>query len=179
MENNNSDLFVMNADGSEIVQLTNTPQTSERYPDWSPDGKTLVLSAFGGTQAGLYLMDPDGSNVRLLLAGPLHYPRWSPDGQYIAFDGQLGCQFDVYIVRADGSDLRQVTQHPAGCSGYNKSPSWSPDGSQLAYASSDRSDVPGFDIFVINVDGSHETALTHGRTDLYHGGSDPDWSPVP
>ncbi len=178
--NNANDLFVINANGSELTRLTDTPKTTEDYPDWSPNGKTILFSSFGDSEAGIYVMNADGSRARLLMAGPLHYPRWSPDGKYIAFDGEpAGCKFEIYIMKADGTDMRQVTEHPASCGGYNKCPSWSPDGRQLVYFSSDRSPEPGADIFIINVDGSGETALTHGQTELHHGGFYPDWSPVP
>lgn len=174
------DLFVMNVDGSEITRLTDTPDADEEYPDFSPDGQKIVFSRFGDGTGGIYIMDADGSNIRLLLAGPLHFPRWSPDGNYIAFDGEPGgCKFEIYVMKADGTDVRQVTEHPKGCGGMNKSPSWSPDGKQLVYYSDLRFEGSTFDIFVINVDGSGETALTHGITDLNAGGRDPDWSPVP
>ncbi|MGC8838192.1 MAG: hypothetical protein ACP5UM_07230 [Anaerolineae bacterium] len=174
------DIYVMNVDGSGVTCLTDTPDVDEEYPDFSPDGQKIVFSRFGGGTAGIYTMDADGSNVRLLKAGPLHFPRWSRDGKYIAFDGEPGgCGFEIYIMKADGTDMRQVTQHPGGCGGYNKSPSWSPDGRQLVYYSTDRFGPGGFDIFVINVDGSGETALTRGVTELNAGGRSPDWSPVP
>jgi Tol biopolymer transport system component len=175
------DIFVMNADGSGVTNLTNTPDISEDYPDFSPDGKQIVFSGGGGGRKyGIYVMNADGSNVRLLQAGPLHSPKWSPDGKYIAFDGEpAGCKFEVYIMKADGTGMRQVTEHPRGCGGANKAPSWSPDGKQLVYYSELRFEGSTFDIFVINVDGSGETALTHGMTKLNAGGRNPDWSWAP
>ncbi|MGC8826705.1 MAG: hypothetical protein ACP5TV_06855 [Anaerolineae bacterium] len=175
------DIFVMNADGSEVMNLTNTPDIHEAYPDFSPDGRQIVFTSGGGGRPhGIYIMDADGTNVRLLMAGPLHFPRWSPDGKYIAFDGEpAGCKFEIYIMKADGTEMRQVTEHPKGCGGDNKAPVWSPDGKQLAYYSTDRFGAGGFDIFVINVDGTGERALTHGVTDLNAGGRDPDWSRAP
>ena len=175
-----ADIFVMDVDGSDVTRLTDTPNSSEEYPDWSPDGKTIAFSRFGGGTAGIYLMDADGSHVRLIQAGPLHFPRWSRDGKYIAFDGQpAGCKFEIYVMKADGTEMRQVTEHPLSCAGSNKSPSWSPDGKQLVYYSLHRFEGSSFDIFIINVDGSGETPLTHGMTDINAGGRDPDWSPVP
>jgi Tol biopolymer transport system component len=177
---NANDLYVINVDGTGLTRLTDTPKTAEDYPDWSPDGKSILYSAFGVVEGGIYVMNADGSDSRLRMGGALHYPRWSPDGKYIAFDGQpAGCKFEIYIMKADGSGMRQVTEHPAGCGGYNKAPSWSPDGKRLVYFSTDRSDKPGPDILIINVDGSGETKLTQGHTDLNHGGFYPDWSPVP
>lgn len=177
---NANDLYVINVDGTGLTRLTDTPKTTEDYPDWSPDGKSILYSAFGVVEAGIYVMNADGSDARLLIGGPLHYPRWSPDGKYIAFDGEPGISnFEIFIINADGSGMRQVTSHPQGPGGYNKCPSWSPDGRRLVYFSTDRNAEPGPDIFVINVDGSGETALTQGPTDLNHGGFYPDWSPVP
>lgn len=179
LEDKTSDLFVINVDGSGIIQLTSTAIVSEAYPDWSPDGTEILFSAFGGGQSGIFIMDSDGSNARLIMEGPLHFPKWSPDGKYIAFDGEPGGnKFDIYIMREDGSDLQKVTEHPSS-GGYNKSPSWSPDGKQLVYSSTNRTANPGVDIFIINIDGSGETALTHGKTELYNGGFYPSWSPVP
>ncbi len=180
LADNTSDLFVINVDGSNLLRLTNTPDASERYPDWSPDGKKILFSSFGHPQSGIFVMNADGSDVRLVMAGPLHFPRWSPDGKYIAFDGEPGgCKFEIYVMKVDGSDMRKITEHPEGCGGYNKSPSWSPDGKQLVYSSTKRNPSTGSDIYIINVDGSGETALTHGKTDLFNGGFYPSWSPVP
>lgn len=175
------DIFVMNADGSGVTNLTNTPDIHEAYPDFSPDGKQIVFSSFGGSRkpAGIYIMDADGSNVRLLQAGAQHFPRWSPDGKYIAFDGGYSMyEGEIFVMKADGTEMRQVTEHPrAGAA--NKRPSWSPDGRQLVYYSELRFEGSTFDVFVINVDGSGETALTHGYTELNAGGTNPDWSPAP
>lgn len=180
LEDKTSDLFVINVDGSGITRLTSTPKPNEAYPDWSPDGTEIVFSAFGGDQSGIFVMNSDGSNVHLIMAGPLHYPKWSPDGKNIAFDGEPGgCLFEIYVMKVDGSDIHKITEHPGGCGEYNKSPSWSPDGKQLVYSSTHRNPSPGVDIYIINVDGSGETALTHGKTDLHNGGFYPSWSPVP
>lgn len=174
------DIFVMNADGSGVTNLTNTPDIHEAYPDFSPDGKQIVFSSFGDGRAGIYVMDADGSNVRLLVAGAVHFPRWSPDGKYIAFDGQVeDCKFEIYVIKADGTEMWKVTEHPRGCGGNNKRPSWSPDGKQLVYYSELRFEGSTFDVFVVNVDGSGETALTRGYTELNAGGKNPDWSRAP
>ncbi len=181
LENSHEDIYVINVDGRGLTRLTNTPNANERYPDWSPDGKRIVFSSFGGDTAGIFVMNADGANVRLIMAGPLHYPKWSPNGKQIAFDGEpAGCKFDIYVMDADGSNMRAITDHPAGCGGHNKRPAWSPDGKRIVYSSSDRDPVKNSEnIYVINVDGSGEAALTHGVTDLNYGGYHPDWSPVP
>jgi hypothetical protein len=57
------------------------------------------------------------------------------------------------------------------------SPNWAY--TTLVYSSTRRNSGRGVDIYIINVDGSGETALTHGKTKLYSGGFYPSWSPVP
>ena len=180
MADNSGDLFITNTDGTATARLTDTPKRNEAYPDWSPNGTEIAFSAFGGGQSGIFVMRADGSDVRSIMAGALHFPEWSPDGTQIAFDGEPGgCLFEVYIMQADGSGMRQITTHPGGCGEYNKSPSWSPDGRQLVYSSTHRNPDPGVDIYTINIDGTGETALTHGKTDLHNGGFYPSWSPLP
>jgi len=181
LENMHDEIYVINVDGTGLTRLTNSPNVSERYPDWSPDGKTIVFSSFGGDTGGIFMMDADGSNVRLVMAGPLHNPKWSPNGKKVAFDGEpAGCKFEIYIMNADGSNMREITNHPIGCGGYNKHPAWSPDGKKIVYWSSDRDpQYKSENIYVINVDGSGETTLTQGVTEVNFGGYDPDWSPVP
>jgi len=183
-EDNSDDLNVINIDGSGLTRLTNTPKINERYPDWSPDGKSLIFSKFGGGNAGIYIMNADGANVHLLLGGPLHNPEWSPDGKYIVFDGEPSdCKVEIYTMKADGTGVVMITEHPEGCGGANEHPSWSPDGKQIVYWS-DREHDPALNnneenIYIINIDGSSETPLTHGVTNINYGGFDPDWSRVP
>ena len=181
LDNAHDDLYVIDVNGVNLTRLTDSPDVNERYPDWSPDGRTIVFSSFGGGDSGIFMMDSDGSNVRLVMAGPLHYPKWSTDGTQIAFDGEpAGCKFEIYIMDADGSNMREITNHPAGCGGYNKHPSWSPDGKKIVYWSSDRDPEKNSEnIYIINIDSSDETALTRGVTELNYGGYDPDWSPIP
>jgi Tol biopolymer transport system component len=112
------DLFRVDIDGSDLVNLTNTPDRSEVYPSWSPDGNALAISVGHPDPdvQGLYLIDPFGE-----LRGPRIVPSeyairgaWSPDGEFLVFQDDAdpsAKQFDtqLWIVRPDGSDLRQIT----------------------------------------------------------------------
>ena len=96
---------------------------------------------------------------------PTAPPPTPAGGGVIAFtsDREDG-QWDIYIMNADGSDQQRLTDDPA----YDAWPTWSPDGSQIAFVST-RND--GTDIHVMNADGSNVRQLTQ------EGGIWPEWSP--
>ncbi|MBN1361717.1 MAG: PD40 domain-containing protein [Sedimentisphaerales bacterium] len=84
----NWEIFVMNADGSNPVNLTNTPETDEMYPHVSPDGKKICFVVDEGERRNrvrhVYVMDIDGSN-RVHIADHAREPCWSFDGKSVAY----------------------------------------------------------------------------------------------
>ncbi|MDH7568778.1 MAG: hypothetical protein QHJ73_04250 [Armatimonadota bacterium] len=84
----NFEIFMVNADGSNPVNLTNTPAVDELYPKASPDGKRLCFVADEGTgkekSRNLYLMDLNGTG-RTLIATNAREPCWSADGRFISY----------------------------------------------------------------------------------------------
>ena len=83
----NWEIYIMNADGSNPVNLTRTPDADEFYPKASPDGTKLcfVVDEGKGTAKArnLYLMDLDGTQ-RTKVADNAREPCWSSDSQSIA-----------------------------------------------------------------------------------------------
>ena len=81
--NGNWEIFVMNSDGSEPANLTNTPKEHEHYPQVSPDGTKICFSVDEGegrdAVRSLWVMDVDGKN-RTKLADHAREPFWKPDG---------------------------------------------------------------------------------------------------
>jgi Tol biopolymer transport system component len=84
----NWDIFMMSADGSAPVNLTNTPDGQEMYPHASPDGGKICFVADEGSgrdrQRNVYLMNADGSG-RTLVAKNARQPCWSPDGRKLLY----------------------------------------------------------------------------------------------
>ncbi|MBN2505166.1 MAG: PD40 domain-containing protein, partial [Verrucomicrobia bacterium] len=116
----NWDILVMHADGSDPVNLTRTPKEHEHYPQVSPDGTKLCYSVDAGqdrnTVRSLWVMDIDGRNRRKLADGARE-PFWGPDSQTIGFLPQEYPRFSVTDYATRGMtfcDLRtgQLTPHP-------------------------------------------------------------------
>ena len=163
------EIYVVNADGSGLYDLTNNPAYDGPFA-YSPNGtKIAFLSWRDGSADELYVMDADGSGVTRLtdnLVTDGTPPVWSPDGRKIAFVNLRDGNEEIYVMNADGSGPRNLTQNPAG----DYSPTWSPDGTRIAFESGRDGNV---EIYEMNADGSGQVNLTNNP------GSDgaPSWSP--
>ena len=96
--NGNWEIFVMNADGSEAANVTNTPNAHEHYPQVSPDGSKICFSVDQGegrqTVRSLQVMDVDGRNRKKLMDFARE-PFWCPDSRRIGFLPQEYAKFNV------------------------------------------------------------------------------------
>ncbi len=96
---NNWELFMINADGADPVNLTRTDDVDEMYPHVSPDATRICFVADekeGNRKVrNVYYMNSDGSG-RTKVADNARQPCWSPDGRYIAY---LKAEFDRYTTR--------------------------------------------------------------------------------
>jgi Tol biopolymer transport system component len=131
----NSAIWIMDADGSHLRQVTDNGEThSHSFPSWSPDGKWIAFmstSKADATRPSINVVRPNGEGMHVLQYDGL-YPSWSPDSKHLAFNSArsgLAMDQDVYVMNADGSDARRLTSLP----GAEYMPSWSPDGRRLTY----------------------------------------------
>jgi Tol biopolymer transport system component len=170
--NDDDEIFVARADGSERRNLTNDP-ANDWGPDWSPDGKTIAFNSDrdGGRLRG-YLVDPDGDNVRAIdVDAWVEYPSFSPDGTRITFMGHAGSAYRIYVADLASGAVEQLTDGP-GNDGW---PVWSSDGSTIAFTSErddcryapsdaecwrDGPDDEHRDVWLMDADGSNERRVS-------------------
>jgi TolB protein len=121
------DVWVCNADGSNLRQLTATPE-DESSPCWSPDGQWIYFATKIHERRVLAKVPAAGGAMQQIptpgAPNPTE-PDWSPDGKWIAFTSQMG-EFDICVMPADGSAPPTVLV--AG-----EDPSWSPNSRTLIF----------------------------------------------
>ena len=172
-----AEIYVMDANGGNPQNLTNSPFFDDRHPSWSPDGKQIafVSNRTKDLNRDIYVMDANGGNPQNLTNSPFFdnwFPSWSPDGRRIAFDSNRDkdnphkCQ--IYVMDADGGNQQKLTENLK----IAKFPVWSPDGKRIAF-SSYRVRFATAEIYVMDTDGGNQQRLTENlKTDLQ-----PSWSP--
>ena len=182
------DVYTMNADGSNVTNLTNDGRNNDQ-PEWSPDGSRIAWDTWAQFNNGnVWVMNADGSAKAALTKNVAtdhvsnSQPTWTPNGSSIVFvrsDDAAGAE--IYRMAADGSNPTRLTNTSAEAD--DVQPAVSPNGT-IAFAS-DRANTPYemFDIYVMNADGSGVRRLTFDGgdpeqpTEPMHDSLNPAWSP--
>ncbi len=107
----NSEIYVMNADGTGSTRITNDPQPDGR-PVFTADGQSLVFhSARTAGKQQIWVVNVDGSGLTQLTRDSVNAsPTVSPDGQTIAYVSMRNKDADIWLMARDGSNQRQFTR---------------------------------------------------------------------
>ena len=159
---NNCDIFVVDADGSNLRQLTRNG-LFDVFPAWSPDSKQIAFMSNRDEFFEIYVVDADcttrpggcDANARRLTNNRDFdgFPNWSPDGQKVVLSSDRdGGNFDLYSIDVtcikNHGDCAAATQRLTYQSGRDLSPVWSPDGQRIAF-------ISGRDVYVMDADGQN------------------------
>lgn len=151
LRDGNSEVYIMNPDGSEQMNLTQHP-AADLQAVWSPTGDQILFVSNRRDfrprgNRDLYLMDSDGTNVRRVFKKKINGwrtdPTWSPDGKQIAYwqrywngEGRSG----MYLATLGKQDEEFIGKY--------SSPAWAPDGTEIACQAAD---LAGTWIIFINI----------------------------
>jgi dipeptidyl aminopeptidase/acylaminoacyl peptidase len=175
----NHSIYTINPDGSGLNQLTqNSNGFFDHYPAWTSDGTRIAFGRATFTvKSQIYVMNADGTNATRITNNTFadRQPSWSPDGTKIAFVSDRDGNDEIYVMNADGSNQTRLTNNTS----FDFDPAWSPDGTRIAFTTS--RDFPnitgnvgnGFEIYLMNPNGSNPVRLTNNSTI----DSEPAWSP--
>jgi Tol biopolymer transport system component len=130
----NLDIFVMNADGSNAVRLTDHA-APEQGPVWAADGKSLFFTGERDGRGEIYRVWLADRRVDRVTSGINRaiMPATSPDGRYLAYAAQTIMSFQIHLVDLTTGSSRQITSGGGACR-----PSFAPDSQEIAFVRLDR-----------------------------------------
>jgi TolB protein len=162
-----ADLWVVGADGSNLHRLARTKHLDERWPAWSPNGRSIAFTNVK-PRPGIFTVSAHGTNLKTIDAGrqqPFDFD-WSPDGKRIVFVRANGGRTQLLVVNSDGTNEHRLVRTNSSAS----SPAFSPSGNAIAFS-------VGSSLSVVDADGGKpQTLLEH----LNNGADfDATWQPLP
>ncbi len=164
------EVFTVPAEHGAVLDVTRSAGVAERYPRWSPDGKTLAYWSDRSGEYELMLRPADGSGaekqVTTLGKGFRYPPSWSPDNSKIAFVDQA---MRVYILDVRRGEVKEIDRSPLWMDheGLERLRlAWSPDSRYLAYTRPVETQNNALFIYDMKAGERHQATSGYFRDDL-------------
>jgi len=167
-ENDNYDIFIMNDDGTEKYNLTNS-SSYEKLPQFSPDGSFIVYQGWQSGKMDIFFVSLiDRNNINLtnsVKSNDIISERnsFSPDGQTIVFTSDRDGNKNIFLMKINGDDLERLTENKYD----DYEPIFSPSGESIVFISERDGNR---EIYTINLKSNHLKRLTNNKSS--------DWNPI-
>ena len=162
-ENTSDQICVINADGSDQRQLTNSHDNQDA--SFAPDGQTILFVSNRTGNYEIYEMDLSGHATQLTeFKSRLSFPDVSPDNKQIVFTNRVNGDDQIWLMDRAGKNAHLVFKSDANDA---VAPTWAPQGDQILFAVGKDATKK---LFIMGFDGRDphllsDQILTPGRTD--------------
>ncbi len=164
-----AEIFVLNADGSDLHNVTWKGRSNERSPDWSPDGKQICFISDRNGKFELFSMNADGMEQKRILSldGDIREPDWGTNNRIVFALQKANGNSMLYAVDPNGENLKELTDGKF----WDGQPAWDADGKRVAFVSNRDG---ASDIWVLDVasDKKHNVTRNPEHSELF-----PVWVP--
>ncbi|MCI0739765.1 MAG: DPP IV N-terminal domain-containing protein [Gemmataceae bacterium] len=173
----NPEILVMSAVGTGATNLTKH-DAYDADPAWSPDGKKIAFASNRGDQGfDVFVMDPDGGNLKKITENPnpfgYIYPAWTPDSKKLAHTDLGENALHIFLSDAATGKRASLTKAP----GLNTQGAFAPDGKRFAFlqVDADKEQNPVGNLLVMNADGTMTKEVLKREVPIE--GGRPAWKP--
>ena len=158
------ELYVMNADGSNPVRLTDH-EGWDGYAVWAPDGKSVIFDREDSGKKESWFLDIASGKIRALgtYDGWMAINDWSDDGSTLLAFHEVDGQRDLYLLNTRGKVLRRLTDTPQS---NEHDAHFSPDETTVAYSSGPK-DGSGTTLEIINLDSGESSVVVNSSGRAY------------
>lgn len=163
----NTEVFIVNPLTGDAFNLTQAPDSEERYPAWSPSGEKIAFTSNreDGKTFQVYIVNKNGKGLKQLTKLPVgsvaYWVSWTADGKYIYFNE--GNTSSIYRVKPNGKGLQKVAEGRDG--------NISPDGKKIVFT---QRGEKGYGVWIMDANGENKKQIIPYESEI--GGVAPVWS---